>query len=241
MIELLSPSEMAAADRRAIAAGTPGIVLMENAGRAVADLVALRQPPGSSVAVVAGPGNNGGDGFVAARLLGGAGYRVRVLMVGDRGRLKGGAAQVAQQWTGTTLAAEPEALAGAATIVDALFGAGLDRPVEGLPRAMIAAINASEAFTVAVDLPSGVNGATGAVMGAAVTAAETVTFFRRKPGHVLLPGRVHCGTISVADIGIRDDVLARVRPQVFAAAPALWRHLLPVPRVRGHKSVARHA
>src|SRR5438270_131626 len=82
---------------------------------------------------------------------------------------------------------------------------------------------------VAVDLPSGVNGATGAVMGAAVTAAETVTFFRRKPGHVLLPGRLQCGQVSVADIGIPDDVLARVQAKTFGAAPALWRKMLPVP------------
>src|SRR4051812_5395549 len=241
MIELLSPSEMAVADRRAIAAGTPGIVLMENAGRAVADLVAMRQPPGSNVAVVAGPGNNGGDGFVAARLLAALGYRVRVLMVGDLDRLKEDAAQAARQWTGPTLTAEPGAVVDAATIIDALFGAGLDRPVDGLPRAMIAAINASRAFTVAVDLPSGVNGATGAAMGAAVTAAETVTFFRRKPGHLLLPGRLHCGRVHVADIGMPGAVLDAVRPQTFLNAPGLWGNLLPMPRDGGHKYDRGHA
>jgi hydroxyethylthiazole kinase-like uncharacterized protein yjeF len=241
MMELLSPSEMAVADRRAIAAGTSGIALMENAGRAVANLVAMRQPPGSSVAVVAGPGNNGGDGFVAARLLAALGYRVRVLTVGDLGRLKGDAAQAARQWTGPTLPAEPGALADAATIIDALFGAGLDRPVDGLPRAMIDAINASGAFTVTVDLPSGVNGTTGAAMGAAVTAAETVTFFRRKPGHLLLPGRLHCGRVHVADIGIPDAVLDAVRPQTFANGPGLWGSLLPAPRGGGHKYDRGHA
>jgi len=241
MIELVTPAEMAEADRLTIAAGTPGRTLMERAGRAIADAVAARHPPGSSVAVVAGPGNNGGDGFVAARILAGRRYPVRLLLVGEMARLKGDAATAARDWTGAVTAAAPAALAGAEVVVDALFGAGLDRPVTGLPAAMIAAMNGCGARIVAADLPSGVNGATGAVMGAAVTAADTVTFFRRKPGHVLLPGRLHCGAVSVADIGIRDDVLARVQPKTSGAAPALWRHALPVPRVDGHKYARGHA
>jgi len=241
MIELVTPAEMAEADRLTIAAGTPGRTLMEHAGRAVAEAVAARHPPGARVVVVAGPGNNGGDGFVAARILAGRGYPVRLLLLGDVARLKGDAAQAAQDWTGPVTEAEPAALSGAEVVIDALFGAGLDRPVTGRAAAMIAAINGSSARVVTVDLPSGVNGATGAVMGGAVEAAETVTFFRRKPGHLLLPGRLHCGRISVADIGIRDDVLDRVRPKAFGAAPALWRHLLPVPRVDGHKYARGHA
>src|SRR5262249_915654 len=201
--------------RLPIAAGTPGRPLMEHAGRAVAAAVAARHPPGARVVVVAGPGNNGGDGFVAARILAGRRYAVRLLLVGDVSRLKGDAAEAAQNWTGPVTAAEPPAVSGAEVVIDALVGAGLDRPVPGLGAAMITALTGSGARGVAVDLPSGVNGAPGPVMGPAVTAAETVTFFRRKPGHVLLPGRVHCGRISVADIGIRDDVLARVRPKVF--------------------------
>ena len=241
MIEFVTPAEMAEADRMTIAAGTPGRTLMERAGRAVAAAVAARHPPGARVVVVAGPGNNGGDGFVAARVLADRRYPVRVVLVGELSQLKGDAAEAARDWTGPVTAAEPAALSGAEVVIDALFGAGLDRPVTGLAAAMIAAINGSGARVVAVDLPSGVNGATGAVMGTAVTAAETVTFCRRKPGHVLLPGRLHCGKVGVADIGIRDAVLARVGPKVFGAAPALWRHLLPVPRVDGHKYVRGHA
>src|SRR5262249_10741979 len=137
MIELLSPVEMAEADRLTIAGGTPGILLMEEAGRAVAAAVGARHPPGTGIVVVAGAGNNGGDGFVAARLLGERGYRVRVLLVGDRGRLKGDAAEAARRWRGSTASAEPGALTGADVVIDALFGAGLDRTVEGVPRAMI--------------------------------------------------------------------------------------------------------
>ena len=214
MIELLTTAEMAEADRLTIAAGMPGIRLMENAGRAVADAVARRSPRGAPmVCIVAGPGNNGGDGFVCARVLAERGYPVRLLLLGDRGHLKGDAAEAARRWQGPVEAATPAALSGADVIVDALFGAGLDRPVRRAgARAMIEAINAAGVPVIAVDLPSGINGNSGAVMGAAVNASETVTFFRRKPGHLLLPGRLHCGPVEVADIGIPDTVLESIRP-----------------------------
>jgi len=137
MLELLTTAEMAEADRRTIAGGLAGIELMENAGRAVAEAVAARHPPGQHVAVVAGPGNNGGDGFVAARILAERGYRVRTLFVGDPNRLKGDAAVAAQRWRGPSAPAEPTGLMPADVVIDALFGAGLDRPVEGLARAII--------------------------------------------------------------------------------------------------------
>src|SRR4051794_19004288 len=126
MIELLTNAEMAEADRLTIASGTVGIELMERAGRAVAEAVAARHPPGSKVVVVAGPGNNGGDGFVAARVLAERGHRVRLLLLGDRSRLKGDAAAAAQRWQGEVEPVSPRRLAGADVIVDALFGAGLD-------------------------------------------------------------------------------------------------------------------
>ena len=241
MIELLSNTEMAEADRLTIASGVAGIVLMERAGRAVADAVSARHPPGSRVTVIAGPGNNGGDGFVAARLLAERGDRVRMLLLGERDRLRGDAALAAQRWAGPLAAASPAGLAGTDVIIDALFGAGLDRPVDGVARATIEAINAADVPVLAVDLASGINGSTGAVMGAAVRASRSVTFFRRKPGHLLLPGRVHCGEVEVADIGIKPEVLARVRPCAFANAPALWREQFPWPRIDGHKYSRGHA
>jgi hydroxyethylthiazole kinase-like uncharacterized protein yjeF len=241
MIELLSTAEMAEADRRTIAGGVAGLTLMEHAGRAVADGVAARHPPGSRVVVVAGPGNNGGDGLVAARILAERNYRVRVLLLGALERLRGDAALAARRWQGPTEAAAPSALSAADALIDALFGAGLDRPVEGAPRGMIEAMNAAGARVYAVDLPSGINGATGAVMGVAVNAAETVTFFRRKLGHLLLPGRLHCGKIHVADIGIPGEVLAAIKPQTFVNAPALWRATFPVPQAGGHKYQRGHA
>jgi ADP-dependent NAD(P)H-hydrate dehydratase / NAD(P)H-hydrate epimerase len=241
MIELLTTTEMAEADRLAIAGGITGIDLMERAGRAVAERVAARHPPGSRVVIVAGPGNNGGDGFVAARILAEQGQRVRVFLLGAVERLKGDAAQAVDRWKGPIPAASPAALMPADAIVDALFGAGLDRPVEGLPRAMIEVINDSAVPVIAVDLPSGINGTSGAVMGVAVHASETVTFFRRKPGHLLLPGRLHCGNIHVADIGIPPSVIERIKPQTFVNSPELWAKDFPVPRVDGHKYSRGHA
>jgi ADP-dependent NAD(P)H-hydrate dehydratase / NAD(P)H-hydrate epimerase len=241
MIELLSNTEMAEADRRTIAAGTPGFELMRNAGAAVADSVIASAPRGASIVVVAGAGNNGGDGFVAGAVLREHGYRVRVVLVGEAARLKGDAARAHALWNATTEPATPDKLAGANMIVDALFGAGLDRPVEGRARAMIEAMNADGVPIVAVDLPSGISGDTGEVRGAAVKASKTVTFFRRKPGHLLLPGRTHCGDVRLADIGIRHAVLAAITPRTFANAPALWRQAFPQPRLDGHKYSRGHA
>jgi ADP-dependent NAD(P)H-hydrate dehydratase / NAD(P)H-hydrate epimerase len=241
MIEILTTAEMAQADRMAIAGGVAGIRLMENAGSAVAEAVVARRPGGGRVVVVAGPGNNGGDGFVAARLLAARGFAVELLLAGDAKALKGDAALAAKAWTGPIAAAEPGRIADADIVVDALFGAGLDRPVEGLPRALIEAMNAQSAPTVAVDLPSGINGTSGAAMGVAVNAAHTVTFFRKKPAHLLLPGRLHCGTLSVADIGIPASVLAGIAPQTFENVPALWRAKFPSPHLAGHKYDRGHA
>ena len=241
MIELLSNAEMAQADRQTIASGVPGINLMERAGRAVADTVAVSHPVGSRVTVVAGTGSNGGDGFVAARVLTQRGFRVRLMLAGELSRLRGEAALAAQQWKAPVEAAQASALGEADVVIDALFGAGLDRPVEGLPRTLIDAMNGQATPVVAVDLPSGINGTTGAVLGAAVKATRTVTFFRKKPGHMLLPGRLYCGAVSVVDIGIPDTVLKQIAPQTFENLPELWHAHFPKPLATGHKYDRGHA
>ena len=241
MIEILTSDEMGEADRLTIAGGVPGLTLMENAGSAVAQAVVARQSAGSRVVVLAGPGNNGGDGFVAARVLAQHHYRMKILLVGDREKLTGDAAAAANRWNGPVAVATPDGLAGADIIVDALFGAGLDRPVNGLARQMIEAVNNQGAPVIAVDLPSGINGTSGAVMGAAIKAAQTVTFFRKKPGHLLMPGRIHCGAVSVAQIGIPETVLACIGPRTCENTPGLWREKFPRPRAEGHKYDRGHA
>ncbi|BCP53726.1 bifunctional NAD(P)H-hydrate repair enzyme [Kaistia sp. 32K] len=240
MLELLTPAEMAEADRLTIAAGTPGIALMEVAGRAVADAVApwSRETP---VVIACGPGNNGGDGFVAARLLAERGYRVQLGLLGALDRLKGDAALAAAAWKGETLPLGALDFAGAGVIIDALFGAGLDRGIAGEAAEAIAAINASKAHVVAVDLPSGIQGETGEVLGVAVRADETVTFFRPKPGHVLMPGRAHVGRLAVADIGISPAVLDAISPRACLNRPELWLPVLPTLKVDGHKYDRGHA
>jgi hydroxyethylthiazole kinase-like uncharacterized protein yjeF len=239
MIELLTTSEMAEADRLAIASGLAAIALMEKSGRAVANATS-RASHGKRVVVVAGPGNNGGDGFVAARILAERGFSVRVAFAGNRERLKGDAAIAAVRWQGPLEDASPDSLGDCDIVVDALFGAGLDRPVEGPARAMIEAMNGAGVPVIAVDLPSGINGTTGVVMGLAVKASQTVTFFRRKIGHLLLPGRLHCGGVEVADIGIPSRVLDQVKPAAFANRPELWGCLFPRPSAAGHKYARGH-
>ncbi|KPF67087.1 hypothetical protein IP69_13870 [Bosea sp. AAP35] len=236
-LALLDVAGMAAADASAIAAGTPGAVLMERAGKAVADAVDRRTPPGARILVLCGPGNNGGDGFVAARLLARRGRPVTLGLVGDRDRLAGDAATMAQLWTGSV-----EPIAGIVPeayglIVDALFGAGLTRPLDGEVALAVEAVTASGRPVVAVDVPSGLSGDTGRHDGAVIRATETVTFFRPKPGHLLLPGRALCGTLTLADIGIGiEHGFPPDRPAfMFRNAPMLWQAEWPIHAADTHK------
>jgi hydroxyethylthiazole kinase-like uncharacterized protein yjeF len=239
-MEVLTTAEMERADRITIAAGTPGFALMLSAGQAVAK-AAMELVEEGPILVVAGRGNNGGDGFVAAAELAARGREVSVILLCERDSLQGDAALAARGWKYPVLPFNPQAIGKPALIIDALFGAGLNRPVKGEPHDMIEAINANGAPVLAVDLPSGINGDTGAVMGIAVRATETVTFFRRKPGHLLLPGRIYCGPVRVADIGIDPHVLEEIKPQTFENIPQVWRKLFPVPKIDGHKYARGHA
>lgn len=243
---LLTTSEMAESDRRTIAAGTPGIELMERAGQAVAENLMERVRIGDGpIAVFCGPGNNGGDGFVAARVLHAAGYEVMLGLLGAADALRGDAAEAARRWGRQPLPVAHLELDGVAAVVDALFGAGLARDLDGEARATVERINAWHAagggFVIAVDVPSGLDGNTGRVRGAAIEADATTTFFRRKPGHLLLPGRELCGDIEVEDIGIPAKVLDEIAPRTFANEPTLWRASYPVPAEAGHKYARGHA
>lgn len=236
---LLTVAEMGRADRLTIARGRPGIELMERAGAAVAAAVRRRWPDGS-VAVLCGPGNNGGDGFVAARLLREAGRTVRLGCLVPVEVLKGDARSAAERW-GDVAPLDPAILDDDPVVVDALFGAGLARPLDGMARRLIDIVADRRLPCLAVDIPSGVHGDTGAVLGAAATATATVTFFRRKPGHLLMPGRLRCGPVEVADIGIPDDVLDGIAPATWENRPELWAGALRWPSPVGHKYDRGHA
>ncbi len=233
--EILSVEEMYAADRFATEHGVPSLELMEEAGLAVAGEICKRWPP-CSCAVLCGPGNNGGDGFVVARHLNARGWDVWVETAVDIAQLKGDAAHMARLWSGETIALD-SGERSAELVVDALFGAGLSRPLEGAVRRRVMSLQ--HVPVVAIDVPSGIHGDTAkAYDDVSVEATLTVTFFRKKPAHVLLPAKLKCGDVVVADIGIPEAAIAAIKPKLFENSPALWRY--PWPKSASHKYARGH-
>ena len=225
--ELLTPGQMGSADALAPGLGISGPQLMEQAGRAVARAIRTRLRPCRTL-VLCGPGNNGGDGYVIARYLQQEGWPVTIAALAPP--LAGtDAARAQAAWHGPSTIFDPRETARAALVVDAVFGAGLSRDVSGL----VAATLAAASRIVAVDVPSGLDGGSGAVRGFAPQALLTVTFFRLRPGHFLLPGRGLCGELVLADIGMPEAVLQQILPDCRINLPALWR--VPEPAQDGHK------
>jgi len=214
--ELLTPDDMAKVDAAAPGLGVPGTTLMANAGRAVARAIQARFRPCRTL-VLCGPGNNGGDGYVVARMLAQQGWPVAVAALATP-RKGSDAEWAAAGWRGPNVAFAPEEAARSSLVVDAVFGAGLSRDLD--PR-VIAVLRAARRL-VAVDVPSGLDGATGQARGFAPAVALTVTFFRLKPGHLLLPGRDLCGETVVGDIGMPRGAMAAGQPRAFRNSPALW-------------------
>ena len=237
---LLTASEMGRADKAAVVAGVPAIDLMAAAGKAVADAV-LERWSRCSVLVLCGPGNNGGDGFVVAKLLKAAGWPVRLAFLGSVEKLSPEAAHFYQAWQGEVEDYSVNVLDQSDLVIDAMFGAGLTRPLEGKARDMVDAIIARDIPVCAIDVPSGLDGTTGAALGLVAPAELTVTFFRKKPGHLLLPGRGLCGELVVADIGIPETVLNELNLQAWENSPELWYRNYPWPRTDGHKFHRGHA
>lgn len=243
---VLTVGEMYAADQAAMAEGRRGIALMEAAGLAVAQeaIRRLKELPGSRpgargpVVVLCGPGNNGGDGFVAARHLKARGWPVRVAFLGSPETLRGDAAHMARLWPEPVQPLAVACLERAVLVIDALFGAGLSRPPEGDAADVIREINRRQLPCVAVDVPSGVDGNTGQILGEAPRCVSTVTFFRAKPAHYLYPARACRGHLVIADIGIPDRVLTESAPSCFVNGPAVW--TVPEPGWQDHKYARGH-
>jgi len=237
--EILSVAEMYAADRYAAESGVPSLTLMENAGRAVAEEICARWAP-RPTAVLCGPGNNGGDGYVVARRLKDRGWDVSVEALVDLAALKGDAAEMARRWNGKTLPLAP-GNSRAALYVDALFGAGLSRPLEGEAKRFAEWSKDFRASIVAIDVPSGLHGDMAKPLGdCAAEAALTVTFFRKKPAHVLMPGLTLCGEVAVADIGVPGAALETIKPALFENGLKLWGADYPWPKSDGYKYSRGH-
>lgn len=237
---LLTSEESRAADRAAIASGTASMKLMENAARAVVDVIVQKYSP-RQVLVVCGTGNNGGDGFAVAYLLQERGWDVTLAVAGNILDIKGDARNTKENWNlagGATRTFTPELLQNAELIVDAIFGTGLTRDIEGAQEDAIDAINASRIPVVAVDIPSGVNTDNGSIMGTAIRAAHTVTFVRPKVGHLLLPGKAHSGELHIYDIGIPG---VGIKPTYLLNVPSLWQKAFPFPAPDAHKYERGHA
>jgi ADP-dependent NAD(P)H-hydrate dehydratase / NAD(P)H-hydrate epimerase len=225
--DLLTPEQMAAVDRAAPSAGVPGLTLMENAGRAVARAIRQHYRP-CRILILCGPGNNGGDGYVVARLLAQEGWPVTVAALAET-RAESDAAVMRRRWLGPMRDFVAAEAARAELVIDAVFGAGLGRDVA--PE--VAEVLRAAGRVVAIDTPSGVDGATGAVRGYAPQAEMTVTFVRLKPGHLLLPGRDLCGKCILADIGMPEAAIRAVHATSFANGPGLWQ--LPALEAQGQK------
>jgi NAD(P)H-hydrate epimerase len=256
MTLVLSAAQMRAVDKAAIETlGVPGVVLMENAGRGVAALIAReRTVAGRDVRVVCGVGQNGGDGFVIARHLANAGARVTVLLAAPRAKLSGDAELFARVVERDARIVERDGsagdaalwrslLAGADILVDAIFGTGLRADVTGPPAAAILAMNATPALRVAVDLPSGLDADTGQVRGVAVQAHLTATMGARKLGLVLDP-EAPVGRLEVVDLGVSVEALAgaaaAVGPLCHWIEDAEIAALLPRRGPGAHKGTAGH-
>ena len=238
--EILTVSEMYNADEEAVKQGIPASVLMENAGAAVTNAICKRWSKRETT-ILCGPGNNGGDGFVIARLLFQKGWPIRVSLAGKIENLKGNTAKNAKRWKGAIIPIDKLILGDTTLVVDALFGAGLARDLEGSALKIIKEINKRDLPCVAVDIPSGVNGNTGNVLGAAPNCCLTVTFFRRKPGHLLFPGRGFCGETISQDIGIHEDILNKISLSTACNNPKLWLSSFPWAKFSDHKYKRGHA
>lgn len=238
---ILSVAQTYAADKAAINMGISSVDLMESAGVAIAKLVQEKWPP-RRVVVLCGPGNNGGDGFVVARRLAEAGWDVSVLLNVDINQVRGDAAINMERWLCggfPILQLDIDVMLDQPLVIDCLYGTGLSRPLEGPTKEIVDYINQESLTCVAADIPSGVNGDSGKVLGTAPRCTNTVTFFRPKPGHLLYPGRDLCGLLNVVDIGIPSSVLSSIIPNIASSEPELWTR--PVPGWHDHKYRRGHA
>ncbi|WP_137134641.1 NAD(P)H-hydrate dehydratase [Rhizobium sp. FKY42] len=231
---LFTTQEAAAADIASAQSGIDIADLMERAGYAVAASALRHFPEARKIAILCGPGNNGGDGYVAARVLAGHGCNVAVFSWGSPAIE--GPARAAQARCLLPIdpisAYVPER---GDLVIDALFGAGLTRPLPEPVQNLIEAVKRADVSVLAVDLPSGICGNQGRIRGAAFAADITVTFEARKPGHLLMPGRAFCGTVEVEPIGMPRRIVEQHTQSVWVNSPKAWQNEYPLIEADTHK------
>jgi hydroxyethylthiazole kinase-like uncharacterized protein yjeF len=238
-MEIVTAQQMYEADSAAIKSGISGEQLMENAGAAVVRVIKERFAPCHAV-ILCGSGNNGGDGFVVARILKLEGWQVSLALLGDIGNLKGDAAIAAEKYSGEVIALEDAPIEDADLIIDAIFGIGLKRPADGVVADIIERIGRNVPV-IAVDIPSGLASNCGDTVGVAFKADLTVTFTRKKLCHVLYPAKKYCGEVVVVDIGIDDEIISELRPNIFENSPKMWVSSFPFPKDGQNKYDRGHA
>lgn len=233
--EILSITQMKQAEDASLSGRTSSYTLMQRAGRAVADIVRERYEK-QPVMVLCGSGNNGGDGFIAASELKRKKWDVTVACKLEAEYLEGDVARAAEEWGDDFETLDKVKLPEDGIIIDAIFGTGLEREITGDAQEVLFALQRSSCSVVAVDFPSGVYADSGDCQPCTPQADLTVTFFRKKMGHILLPGRVACGDIIVSDIGMKDDVLDEIEGEIVhendpslgwqedASTKAFWTH-----------------
>tara|TARA_B100001105_G_scaffold252249_1_gene243430 strand:+ start:1905 stop:3404 length:1500 start_codon:yes stop_codon:yes gene_type:complete len=242
--EVLTSEQMYRADFLASKNGISSYQLMRNAGKRIAREIIKKHQKGR-VLILCGRGNNGGDGFVVARLLSARGWPVQVGILKSLKKMKDDALRASEEWEGVTfelsLPQLKKRINGCSVVVDALFGIGLNRPVKENIKGLINAINKSEIPCVSIDIPSGIDADSGKILGTAIKANETISFFRPKLGHILFPGREYSGNLIISDIGIPDSVIQKIKPTIFLNSPKLWNKKFPWPSYQDHKYSRGHA
>ncbi|WP_426230305.1 NAD(P)H-hydrate dehydratase [Pararhizobium sp. DWP3-4] len=221
-VSIITPAEMSAIDSEAAHSGIDSFRLMTSAGLAVSAAALRLYPQALRFVVLCGPGNNGGDGYIAAAALQRSGAKVAVHALGDTVSLKGDAARAHAQWVYRVEALQSYRPKTGDVVIDAVFGAGLSRAVPGDAALVMQAVTQAQIPVIAIDLPSGLDGRTGQVLGESFRASHTVTFMARKPGHLLLPGRSLCGSLDVFDIGIPERLLKSHTSRLCENGPHLW-------------------
>ncbi len=231
---IITPKDMYYFDNKSIELGLSSLELMENAGTAVSDFIRVNYKP-SYVLVICGSGNNGGDGLVVARKLRASKWKVKVLMINDTNLSKDNMFML-DQWRGDNISKESiSEIYNAEIIVDAIFGAGLNRNLDPFNCELFSAVNQSKAKIISIDLPSGVNGETGKIMNSVIKADTTLSFLRKKIGHLLLPGKEYCGEVYIKDIGTPKSIMENFKFNFWENEPNLWIQEIKPPNFYSHK------